>query len=153
MAAEWTVLGDHARLNGVSWGHWCFCKSTESHFVYEKRQNFTSVSSESIMICTIESRRIRWMGHVARLGDVKNAYEILVGESPGKSLLDARGQYQYGSLSNLWDLETTAWGQGPVAVFYEHIIDCSLMAGNFFTGWLTIKLSRIDLAPWSLLVS
>jgi hypothetical protein len=31
----------------------------------------------------IKSRRIRWAGHVARVGE-KNAYRILVGKSEGK---------------------------------------------------------------------
>jgi hypothetical protein len=32
----------------------------------------------------IKSRRIRWAGHVARMGETKNAYRILVGKPEGK---------------------------------------------------------------------
>jgi hypothetical protein len=32
----------------------------------------------------IKSRRMRWAGHVARMGEKKNAYRILVGKSEGK---------------------------------------------------------------------
>jgi transcription termination factor 2 len=32
----------------------------------------------------IKSRRMRWAGHVARMGDTRNAYRILVGKSEGK---------------------------------------------------------------------
>jgi hypothetical protein len=28
----------------------------------------------------LKSRRMRWAGHVARMGDKRNAYEILVGK-------------------------------------------------------------------------
>jgi hypothetical protein len=32
----------------------------------------------------IKSRRMRWVGHVAYMGDMRNAYRILVGEPEGK---------------------------------------------------------------------
>jgi transcription termination factor 2 len=32
------------------------------------------------IIRIIKSRRIRWAGHVARMGDTRNAYRILVGK-------------------------------------------------------------------------
>jgi hypothetical protein len=32
----------------------------------------------------IESRRIRWLGHVACMDKMRNAYKILVGKSVGK---------------------------------------------------------------------
>jgi hypothetical protein len=32
----------------------------------------------------IKSRRMRWAGHVARLGEKMNAYRILVGKQEGK---------------------------------------------------------------------
>jgi transcription termination factor 2 len=38
-------------------------------------------SSPSI-IRTIKSRRIRWAGHVARMGEKRNAYRLLVGKRP-----------------------------------------------------------------------
>jgi hypothetical protein len=36
------------------------------------------------MIATKTSRRIRWAGHVARMGEMRNAYKILVGVLEGK---------------------------------------------------------------------
>jgi hypothetical protein len=33
----------------------------------------------------IKSRRMRWAGHVARIGETRNAYRILVGKPEGKS--------------------------------------------------------------------
>jgi hypothetical protein len=35
----------------------------------------------------IKSRRMRWVGHVARMGDKRNAYRILVGKPEGKKYL------------------------------------------------------------------
>jgi hypothetical protein len=35
----------------------------------------------------IKSRRVRWAGHVARMGVTRNAYRILVGKPEGKRLL------------------------------------------------------------------
>jgi hypothetical protein len=32
----------------------------------------------------IKSRRMRWAGHVARIGERRNAYRILVGKPEGK---------------------------------------------------------------------
>jgi hypothetical protein len=32
----------------------------------------------------IKSRRMRWAGHAARMGDTRNAYRILVGKPEGK---------------------------------------------------------------------
>jgi hypothetical protein len=35
----------------------------------------------------IKSRRMRWLGHVARMGEKRNAYRILVGKPEGKRTL------------------------------------------------------------------
>jgi hypothetical protein len=40
-------------------------------------------SSPSI-IRMIKSRKMRWAGHVARMGEKRNAYRILVGKPDGK---------------------------------------------------------------------
>jgi hypothetical protein len=36
------------------------------------------------IIGMIKSRRIGWAGHVARMGDKRNAYKVLVGKPEGK---------------------------------------------------------------------
>jgi hypothetical protein len=36
----------------------------------------------------IKSRRVRWEGHVARMGERRNAYRILVGKPEGKRPLE-----------------------------------------------------------------
>jgi hypothetical protein len=43
-------------------------------------------SSQSI-IRIMKSRRMRWAGHVARMGDKRNVYRLLVGKPEGKRLL------------------------------------------------------------------
>jgi hypothetical protein len=39
------------------------------------------------IIRVIKSRRIRWMGHVAHMGEMRNVYKILVRKPEGKRLL------------------------------------------------------------------
>jgi hypothetical protein len=44
----------------------------------------------------IKSRRMRWAGHIARMGEKRNAYRILVGKPEGKkSLGRARRRWVY----------------------------------------------------------
>jgi hypothetical protein len=43
---------------------------------------YSSPSTRIIRI--IKSRRIRWAGHVARMGEKRNAYRLLVGKASGK---------------------------------------------------------------------
>jgi hypothetical protein len=42
------------------------------------------ITSENIILYIFVSRRIRWPGHVARMGEPRNAYRILVGKPEGK---------------------------------------------------------------------
>jgi hypothetical protein len=55
-------------------GGWRKLHNEELHNLY---------SSPSIMRL-IKSRRMRWEGHVARIGGKRNAYRILVGKPDGK---------------------------------------------------------------------
>jgi hypothetical protein len=55
-------------------GGWRKLHNEELHKLY---------SSPSI-IRMIKSRRMRWAGHVARMGEKNNAYRILVGNPEGK---------------------------------------------------------------------
>jgi hypothetical protein len=45
-----------------------------------------------------KSRRMRWAGHVARMGEKRNAYRILVGKPEGKRPL---GRPRYRSVDNI----------------------------------------------------
>jgi hypothetical protein len=49
----------------------------------EELHNFYSSPS---IIRMIKSRRMRWAGHVARMGEKRNLYRILVGKPKGKRL-------------------------------------------------------------------
>jgi hypothetical protein len=40
---------------------------------------YTPIAVKYIYIYIIKSRRMRWAGHVARMGEKRNAYRILVG--------------------------------------------------------------------------
>jgi hypothetical protein len=55
-------------------GGWRKLPSEELHNLY---------SSPSIFRM-IETRRMRWAGHVKRIGEKRNAYRLLVGKSEGK---------------------------------------------------------------------
>ena len=39
------------------------------------------------IVRVIKSRRMRWAGHVARMGEERGEYRVLVGKLEGKSLL------------------------------------------------------------------
>jgi hypothetical protein len=54
-------------------GRWRKLHNKELHDLY---------SSPSI-IRKIKSRRMRWAGHVARMGEKRNAYRLLVGKPEG----------------------------------------------------------------------
>jgi hypothetical protein len=56
-------------------GDWRKLHNEELHRLY---------SSPSI-IRMIKSRSVRWAGHVARMGEKRNAYRILVGKPGGKT--------------------------------------------------------------------
>ena len=55
-------------------GEWRKLHNTELHALY----------SLPDIIRNIKSRRLRWAGHVARMGESRNAYRVLVGRPEGK---------------------------------------------------------------------
>jgi hypothetical protein len=59
------------------------------------------------IIRMIKSRRMRWAGHVARMGKTRNAYRILVGKPEGKRQL---GRPRYRWVDNIkTDLREMGW--------------------------------------------
>jgi hypothetical protein len=49
-------------------------------------EQFTQASGLTPSIVRIiKSRRMRWAGHVSRMGEKKNAYRLFVGKPEGKS--------------------------------------------------------------------
>jgi hypothetical protein len=64
-------------------------------------------SSPSI-IRIIKTRRMRWAGHVARMGEKRNGYRLLVGKPEGKRPL---GRQRCGWVDNIrMDLGEVGWG-------------------------------------------
>jgi hypothetical protein len=56
----------------------------------------------------IKSRRMKWAGHVARMGEKRNAYRVLVGKPEGKSPLEKPRRR---SMDNIkMDLRVIGWG-------------------------------------------
>jgi hypothetical protein len=55
-------------------GHWRKLHNEELH----------NLKSSPNIIRMIKSRKMRWAGHVARMGETRNAYRILVGKPEGK---------------------------------------------------------------------
>jgi hypothetical protein len=58
-------------------GGWKRLHNEELHNLY----------SSPNVIRVIKSRRMRWVGHVARMGQMRNANRILVAKREGKRLL------------------------------------------------------------------
>jgi hypothetical protein len=64
-------------------------------------------SSPSI-ITIINSRRMRWAGYVARMGEKRNAYRLLVGKPEGKRQLGRPGRRWVDNIR--MDLGEVGWG-------------------------------------------
>jgi hypothetical protein len=55
-----------------------------------------------------KSRRMRWAGHVARMGEERKVYRVLVGKPKGKRPLGRPGVG--GNMGSEWILVRLAWG-------------------------------------------
>jgi hypothetical protein len=55
----------------------------------------------------IKSRRMRWAGHVARMGEKRNAYRIFVGKPGGKTPLGRRRRRWVDNIK--MDLKELGW--------------------------------------------
>jgi hypothetical protein len=60
------------------------------------------------IIRRIKSRRIRWAGHVARMGEGRNVYRVLVGKPEGKRPLKRSRSRWEGGIK--MDLREIGWG-------------------------------------------
>jgi len=47
-------------------------------------EEFHSLYASPNVVMVIKSRRIKWAGHVALMGEMRNAYNILIGKTEGK---------------------------------------------------------------------
>jgi hypothetical protein len=57
------------------------------------------------IIRQVKSRRMRWTGHVARMGEERKVYKVLVGKPEGKRPLGVGGK-----MESEWILGRLAWG-------------------------------------------
>jgi hypothetical protein len=64
--------------------------------------------SSSSIIRIIKSRRMRWAGHVPRMGEKRNAYRLLVGKPEGKRPLGRPRRRWVGNIR--MDLGEVGWG-------------------------------------------
>jgi hypothetical protein len=65
-------------------------------------------SPSTNIIRLIKSRRMRWEGHVARIGEKRNTYRLLVGKPEGKGPL---GRLRRGWVDSIrMDLGEVGWG-------------------------------------------
>jgi hypothetical protein len=73
--------------------------------------------SSSNIIWVIKSRKLRWTGHVARMGERRGAYRALVGKPEGRrSLRRPRRKWE----DNIkMDLLEVGWGHGPVFLLHR----------------------------------
>jgi hypothetical protein len=79
-------------------GEWRKLQSEELHKLY----------SPLDIIKQIKSRRMKWAGHVARMGERRNLYRVLVGKPEGKRPLERpRRRWEYGIKM---DLREIGWG-------------------------------------------
>jgi hypothetical protein len=62
------------------------------------------------IIRQIKSRRMRWAGHVARMGEGRNGYRVLVGKPEGKRPLERPRRRWEGGIK--MDLRGIGWGSG-----------------------------------------
>jgi len=51
-------------------------------------EELNDLYSSPNIVRVIKSRRMRWAGHVSRMGDVRGLYRVLVGKSEGKIPLE-----------------------------------------------------------------
>jgi hypothetical protein len=63
-------------------GEWRKLLNEELHILY----SFPNIIKQ------VKSRRMRWAGHVARIGEERNVYKVLMGDAEGKSVLRRPGR-------------------------------------------------------------
>jgi len=70
-------------------------------------EELNDLYSSPNIVRVIKSRRMRWAGHVARMGEERGAYRVLVGKPEGKNHWEDRGVDGWiilGWISRRWDV-------------------------------------------------
>jgi hypothetical protein len=91
------LRGIFGRKRGEVTGEWRKLHSGELHSLY----------SSPDIIRQIKLRRMRWVGHVACIGDGRNVYRVLVGKPEGKSPLERPRRRWEGGIK--MDLREIGW--------------------------------------------
>jgi hypothetical protein len=73
-------------------------------------EEFHNLYSSPNIIRQIKSRRMRWAGHVARMGEDRKVYKVLVGKPKGNCLLRTPRQHQEDGIRMY--LKEIGWGDG-----------------------------------------
>jgi hypothetical protein len=88
----------------------CRCKRDEVTGEWRKlhKEELSGLYSSLNIVRVMKSRRMRWTGHVANIGERKYAYRILVGRPEGRRPLGKhRGRWE----KNIkMDLQEVGWG-------------------------------------------
>jgi hypothetical protein len=71
--------GSPRRLNFV---HWRLIFIVYISYINEELNDLYSLPN---IVRVVKSRRMRWAGHVARMGEDRGVYRVLVGKPEGKS--------------------------------------------------------------------
>jgi hypothetical protein len=101
-------------------GSWRKLHNDELHSLYSSPNVFR----------VIKSRRMRWTGHVARMGEGRGVYRVFVGRPEGKRPLgrprsrwedDTKMDLRKIGVDGRWgELDSVGSGYGPVAGFCEN---------------------------------
>jgi hypothetical protein len=81
-------------------------KPTSDHGLHKKELHI--LYSSPNIIRQIKSRRMRWAGHVACMGEERNVYKVLMGKPQGKRPL-GRPRHRWGDGIRM-DLREIDWG-------------------------------------------
>ena len=57
---------------------------SETNFGLYVKEKLTDLYSLPNIVRVVKSRRMRWAGHVARMGEVRGVHRVLVGKPEGK---------------------------------------------------------------------
>jgi len=76
-------------------------------FIICRPKELNDLYSSPNIVRVIKSRRMRWAGHVARMGEERGVYRVLVGKPEGRSHwedLGVDGWIILGWISRRWDV-------------------------------------------------
>jgi hypothetical protein len=88
----------------------CTARLIFSRVLKIHNEELNDLYSSPNIIRVIKSRRMRWPGHVARMGEKRGAYGILVGRPEGRRQLGRPRRRWEDNIK--MDLQEVGWGHG-----------------------------------------